>query len=117
MLTDAELAAMRAQAEEALPDSAVILRKTRVSDGGGGGSLSWAAAGTYDARFGPTTGSETTVAGQLVGQLDGMVTLPTTADVTATDRVQIAGKTYEVMAVVLHEAWALARRVAVRRVK
>lgn len=117
MLTDAELAAMRETAEEALPDSAIVYRKTRASDSGGGGSVSWAAQGTYDAHFAPGSGDEGTVAERLVGQLDGFVTLPSDADALEADRVAVAGTTYEVLAVLALEAWRLVTRLAVRRVK
>lgn len=117
MLTDAELAAMRETAEAALPDSAIVYRKTRTSDGGGGGSTSWAASGTYDARFGPSAGAEDLVSERIAAQLDGFVTLPHDAIATEADRVAIKGTTYEVLTVLAHESWRLMKRLAVRRVK
>lgn len=117
MLTDAELAAMREQAEEALPDSCVIQRKTRTSDGGGGGSVSWAASGTVDARVGQTAGTEQLLDAQLVGQVDAILTVPHDADLRQADRAVVDGTTYEVLSILEHAAWTLSLRAAVKRVR
>ena len=53
MLTAAELAALRATQNQALPGSAVIERYTLQSDGMGGYEQAWAAVGTIAARLYP----------------------------------------------------------------
>lgn len=122
MLTDAELAAMRETAEAALPDSAVITRKTTVSDGAGGGSVSWAASGTVDARLSDRAGNEQLFGTGLPGtaifaQTDAILTVAHDIDLRQADRVTVDSTTYEVLAVLDQAAWTLAQRAAVKRVR
>lgn len=53
LLSDADLADMRATAAESRQGTAIIQRELRVSDGGGGGTVSWVATGTVSCRVAP----------------------------------------------------------------
>ena len=53
LLSDADLAGMRATAAETRRGTAIIQREVRVSDGGGGGTTSWVPVGTVNCRVAP----------------------------------------------------------------
>lgn len=104
LLSGAQLDAMRATAEQALPGTAVIRRLTRDSDGGGGFTETWTDVATVACRIAPLAGGEritssargSTVGERVVDETTNVVTLPATADVTEKDRLVIDGRTYDV---------------------
>ncbi len=116
MLTTAEITAMRATSDTALPDVATVQRATTVSDGGGGTTTSWADVATVACRIAPTGGAsrggETGVTGgRIVDESTHVISLPAEADVTAADRLFIDGQAYDVTLVHRRGAWELSRRV------
>lgn len=115
LLTDADIESMRTTALEALPGTAVIQNQTFVDNGGGGGSLSWTASGTVACRLAPLTGDEREVADRISAEADYVITLPTTASVTASSRLIVAGGTFEVQAL-RDRLWNVTQRVEVARV-
>ena len=112
MLTAAELAAMRDVAEDALPGTAVIQTQAFASDGGGGGSVTWTAAGTADCRLAPIRGTEREVGERISPDADFLVTLPFDASVTTDSRLVISGGTFNVEAI-RDRSWKLTTRVEV----
>lgn len=89
---------MRAQANDAMPASAVVQRVTLSSDGMGGASEAWAAVGTATARVSPNgAGSDTLLTGRPLHEAPWVVTLPYGTDVTERDRIVAAGMTLEVV--------------------
>ena len=91
VLTAADLASMRADAESFMPDEAVVLRATEVSDGQGGFTETWVEHGTYacNAAAGPYMrfGAERVVAGQTTPVGIIFLSLPHDADVLAHDLI------------------------------
>jgi SPP1 family predicted phage head-tail adaptor len=99
LLTTAELNSMRATAAEALPGTAVIQTFAQVSDGGGGYTETWTAAGTVDCRMAPIGGSEREMADRISADAEFVFTLPTTASVTTNSRLIHDGGTFNVEAI------------------
>jgi SPP1 family predicted phage head-tail adaptor len=110
MLTTAEITAMRATADTALPDVATVQRATTVSDGGGGTTTSWADVATVACRIAPAGGGEGATGGRIVDESTAIVTLPADTDVVEADRLLIAGTVYDVTLVKQREAWEISRR-------
>lgn len=112
MISAAELAAMQAVQEEALPGTCVISRRTLTSDGMGGNSESWLSVGTVSCRVSPATesGAERPVAERPLEVGPWIITTPHNTDVTPKDRVTWEGRTFEVTAS-LGKSWETARRV------
>jgi SPP1 family predicted phage head-tail adaptor len=111
MLTTAEITAMRATADTALPDVATVQRATTVSDGGGGTTTSWADVATVACRIAPAGGGEGATTGErVVDESTHIVTFPALADVTEADRLLVDGQTFNVTLVKQRGAWELSRR-------
>lgn len=108
---------MRGALGEMMPDTATIQRRTAVSDSGGGRTYTWATAATVTARISPIGGGEGTGVGiatrgdRVSEETTHIVTLPQGTDVRESDRVVIAGVTFEVTAVRKRGMWELSRRV------
>lgn len=96
MLTTAEVTAMRSVQAQALPETGVITRLTRTSDGMGGFTEAWTASGTADCRIAPSGGNETTVAGKLSSVGTWTLTFANGVDVRAEDRVMVGTQTFAV---------------------
>lgn len=112
MLTEAELSSMRATAAEALPGTAVISSQSYVSDGGGGGSLSWTASGTVDCRLAPMRGDEREIGERISADADYIITLPASATVSTDSRIVTGGGTFNVAAI-RDRSWNVSTRVEV----
>lgn len=97
-LTDAEITSMRYEAELSLPDTAIIQRRTFTSDGGGGGTAAWSAAGTVACRIGPMNGSEREIANRISAEATSILTVPVGTDIGTADRVSVDSRTYNVAA-------------------
>lgn len=82
----------------ALSDVATVQAGTVVSDGGGGGTTSWAATGTVACRIDPLGDVRTRLVGGRIDESSThIVTVPTGASVSAGSRVVIAGRgTFEI---------------------
>ena len=113
MLTATELAALRNTLNLSLPDSGTIARKTWASDGEGGGSITYPAAGTAVCRVSPISqsGMEALLSGKLTTTTQHVITFAAGTDVRTTDQVASGGETYEVVAVVAPRTWEISRRV------
>lgn len=85
----------------ALDETAIIQHGTIISDGGGGGTAAWLAAGTVPCRIDPLlAGGEEVVASRLDDRSTHRITTPAETDVQSVHRVVISGRgTYEVTAV------------------
>jgi head-tail adaptor len=102
-------------AEDAMPDSAAISRKTLTSDGQGGFTATWATASTVDCRIESAgrTPQERLVAERVAPRKVYRVTVPHDADVIPADRLVIGSATYEVQAPLVVGSWALSQKVIV----
>jgi len=120
LLSSAQITAMRTTADLALPDTVVISRRTVASDGAGGWSETWATAATVAGRLMPKyqiSGSEGQQAGQIQAVAQWVATLPAGTDLRAGDRVTVAGRTFEVQAVLsAGVAWRISVRADLREV-
>lgn len=114
MLSTAELNSMRTTAGAALPDTCVIQTQGWASDGGGGGTLSWTAAGTVDCRLAPISGSEGEVGERITADAEFVFTLPHDAAVSTGSRIVHAAGTFDVAAVHTR-SWQLTKRVETKR--
>jgi len=117
MLTDPEIARMRATAERALPGTAVIKDGTLSSDGGGGNTEMFTprTGGTVSCRVAPIGGNEREEGGRIAADSQYVITLPAETTVEADDQIVVAGVTYNVT-VVMDRLWEITRRVEVKRV-
>lgn len=113
MLSAGDVASMRATCQEAMPDTAIIYRRSWASDGGGGGSATFTAAGTVACRLAPTTspGDEEPIADRLAEASHWTIAVPALTDVRQDDRITVSTVTYEVMAVNSPRSWELERLV------
>jgi head-tail adaptor len=114
MLNDAELTRMRTVAGSALPGTAVIQSQAYVSDGGGGGSITWSNAGTVPCRIAPLGGDERLIGGRISPDADSVITLPWDASVTEGSRIVASGGTFNVEHV-RDRSWELTTRLECRK--
>jgi len=115
MLTDSDLAGCRSTAGAALPDTAIIQNATSVSDGGGGGSVTWTSAGTLACRIAPMASAEKETGDRISAYTERIVTLPYNAPVTTNSRLLIGGGTLNISAVSERGAWPLTTRVECKK--
>lgn len=117
MLSDTEVTTLAAEFENLLSATCVIQRLTTASDGMGGSTSTWAAAGTVLCNVAPLTAPTrdgSTVGGEVQEQRARMVTLPAGTDVRLTDRLSIASETYEVTDLREPRTYEFVRRVEAR---
>ncbi len=123
MLTASQIARMRATMNRALPDIAIIQRRTGASDGAGGVTYTWAPHATVACRVSPIAGGEMLLSDRnsssgdrAVDETTHVVTVAAETDITEADRVIVSGMTYEVTTVRARGEWELSRRVDVKEV-
>lgn len=115
MLTDSEITSARDALANALPDTATIRRHTTASDGGGGTTQTWADLATTACRISPVGGGEGATDGdRIADESTHIATLPAETDVTESDRLIVAGRTYEVTLVRSRGTWELSRRCEIK---
>jgi hypothetical protein len=119
-LRPAQIAAMRATSDAHLPDVVNILRRSRVSDGGGGYEETWAPiAEDVPCRIGGPLGGETdernVSKARLVDEESQQLWFPANQDIEEADRIEwpAGERLYEVITVFKRGSWELARRVRV----
>lgn len=114
-LSSGEIAQMRVTVNAALPGTAVIMAAARASDGQGGQTWTYAAAGTVSARLSPEglRGGEPVVGERIAEISTWILTLPAHTTIDEDDRVVYAGVTYEISEVLTRAPWELGRRVRV----
>ena len=118
MLTSVELASLRATQEEALSETATVVRSTLTSDGAGGYTRAALSTATYACRVSSRgVPSEFLEAGLAKGSVYVMITLPQDADVKRTDKLTVDGLTYEVAGFASGGGWETAKRAVCMVVK
>ena len=120
MLTADELASMRETLNDSLLGTAIVQTSTWVSDGGGGGTTSWVAAGTYGCRIAPTGGADNVdkeVGNRIHPETEFIVTLPASFESDTDHRVVIEGQSFEVIGVTEPRTWELSSRLQVKVIK
>lgn len=119
MITDAELAAMRADMVVTMAETVVIQRASRASDGAGGGSLAWLAVGTVPGHTTPElTGTERQIADRLSSVMPWMVNVPALTDVQPRDQLIVDGQqTFRVLVVFAPRTWEIHRRTLCEEIR
>jgi hypothetical protein len=111
MLSNAEIARMRTTAEQAMTGTAVISTKAWVSDGRGGGSVTWSPSGTVSCRVTSKSMTEELGVGRIESDADWIITLPAETAVSTEDRIVADGETMSVTGVSAPRTWEITRRI------
>ena len=116
LLQGDDLAYLRTESQNAMPDNITIQRKALVSDQQGGFTESWAAVyQDIRGRVSVTGGSESVSAGRQDAQINATLTLAYAQSIEQSDRVLHGGRTYEIVSVDAGKTWALAQRCQMRQ--
>jgi hypothetical protein len=112
MLTDM-LAVMRQREEATLTDAATITRATRVSDGMGGYTATWATAGTANCRYTPFKYQMVpqNIADALANITAWTVKFAIGTDIQLHDHIAVSGHAMEVMSVIGPKTVEITRNV------
>ena len=111
-----ELARLREDLAETLPDTCDILSVSRAADGFGGMVETWTtASAAIPCRMDAKTGKEVIQGGAVETYQGNMLTLPYSANITTANRVSYGGNTYNVLAV-NEGSWLGVKRVTVTRI-
>lgn len=118
MLSERELADMRSQQEENMPETVFIQKKVSISNGAGGFFETWETESTVTGRIGPVgkSAEEKEIAARLSGVIGYTVILPHDAVVDEKKQLQIDGRQFFV-AGVPKKSNQTALRVVVAEVK
>lgn len=115
-LSAAELAAIRADIAELLPDTCAILSRTLTPDGSGGQVETWGTAtASVACRLDPARGREAEIGGQTRPFYGFVLTLPYTATVSAQNRIELNSETFAVVSVDTGKSWSASVRAYVER--
>jgi hypothetical protein len=117
MLSDGDLDGYRSHFDALLGESCVIERTQATSDGMGGSTSSWIAAGTALCNVAPikrTGGDGFLVGDQLQEPADRVITFPAETDVRTGDQLSIGGRTYQVSELREPRTYEFVRRVEAR---
>ena len=119
-LTAAELASIRADIAELLPDTCIIITVTNTADGQGGYTQGTAAAGTVDCRLdakiiNSLRSSERLAAGGIQPFHQFILTVPYDTNITPDNIVQKGTEVYNVISVDADKSWKGAVRVILER--
>ena len=114
MLNDDELASMRSTLNDSLPGTAIVQTSNWVSDGGGGGTTSWVASGTFDCRVSPTGGFEEDQGDRVQPETEFIFTLPANTAINEDAQIVYSGGTYDVIAMPHPRSYEISRRVQVK---
>lgn len=102
-LDSGELTDIQSEAVDYLPDSATLLIRSEVSDGGGGQTETWTAGETVACRLAPFGSSSSAhgikkVADRLHDDSSHLLTVPAGTALADQDRVTVNGVSYDVLA-------------------
>lgn len=120
MLTDQELAGMRATELASLPDLCDVMRSTRQADGKGGQTTVWAAV-TEDllCRLSPNAqgaGNESVIGAKLTAESDWVLTLAWDQLPTVKDRIRMGSRTFEIKGVAGPRSYQICLRVGLTEI-
>lgn len=116
-LSSAELAQMRADVLELLPDTCSILAVSYTSDGEGGLTEAWGTAyANVACRIDFTSGVETNIGGAVNPYTRAKISLPYDTVLATTNRILTGGYTYAVTSINNGQSWNVAVRAELERV-
>lgn len=116
LLSDSDIASMRATLSDSLPGTAVLKTATFADDSGGGGSITWTAAGTVPCRITPMSMDERLIANRIAEDANWLITLPADTAVNHRQRLAIDGRSFEVLAVRAPRSYEISRQVEANEV-
>lgn len=102
LLSAGDIADMRATASDSRQGTAIIQREVRVSDGGGGGTVSWTPSGTVPCRIAPIAsgGEGEEVTGErLQPDSEVVFSFPADTDIDHNCRIVYGDETFSATAV------------------
>ena len=101
LLSASELASIRVERNDFLPDTAIIYRYALVSDGGGGYTESWPAVGTVSCYVWTreATDNEMAIGGQPTSRTRWYIEVPHDTSVDARDWIEVNNRTFQVVVV------------------
>ena len=114
-LSAADLDYMRDTLAELLPDSGTIQTVTRAANGFGGWVETWTSAGTVACRIDNQSANKSDVGDSARSFSAWMITVPFDTVISANDRINTGGQTYNVIGVSDNGSWRGVRRVSVER--
>lgn len=119
MLTESEIATMRAQQTAALPTVCMILRRTDTIDSGGGTVATWTPIAPVPGRLssGLQPSARRIVGDKVAETATHTLTMPADADVRSGDRIAVGDRVFGVLMVISVESWQTALRLAVQEVR
>jgi len=115
MLSDGDLARMRAVLTESLAGTAVIWTRTLTNEYGDR-VMTYAAGGTVPARLSPLAYDERAVGDRIDPNADSLITIPGETAIGSNDRITMSGGTYNVTGVRDRLPWEISRRVEVQEI-
>ena len=117
-LTVKELAQMRADIEDLMPDVCSILSVAYTSDGEGGMTEAWGTAlADVACRVDYRSGSEKMTGGAIQPYNKAVISLPYTTALTTKHRVKLDDFVWAVLSVNEGQSWDVVRRAELERVK
>ena len=117
-LTAKELAQMRADIEDLMPDTCDILRVAYTSDGEGGMTEAWGTAlADVACRVDYRSGSEKVTGGAIQPYNKAVISLPYTTALTTKHRVKLDDFVWSVLSVNEGQSWDVVRRAELERVE
>ena len=117
-LTARELAQMRADIEDLMPDECDILSVAYTSDGEGGLTESWGTAvANVPCRLDYRSGRENIAGAAVQSYNKAVLSLPYSTEIETTNRVQIDTSVWSVISVNHKQSWDAVRRAELERVE
>lgn len=118
MLGTDDLVYMRALVAETLWDECVILSETRVADGYGDTTKTWAAAGTVDCRVDPvanSTDEDVVLQGRDTVLTQYQLTVGYDVAITEANRIRFDGNDYHILLVTVDHTYRACKRARIAR--
>ena len=117
-LTVKELAQMREDIEDLMPDVCDILSVAYTSDGEGGMAETWGTATANVAcRIDYRSGSEKLTGGAIQSYSKAVLSLPYTTTISTKNRIQIDSYVWAVLSINDKQSWDVVRRAELERVQ
>lgn len=116
-MSDIELAQIRADILNMLPDTCTILSVGYTSDGEGGMAETWGTAtASVACRIDYRSGRENVMGGAVLPYSKAVISLPYATALETTNRILADGRTYAVLSVNAGQSWIVSVRAELERV-
>jgi SPP1 family predicted phage head-tail adaptor len=111
-----DLKKIREDQNKLMPETVYVQRLTRVDDGSGGWGEVWNSIATVKGRIASSQGREEELGKKVMALTTYTVTLPYDTSINQTDRLQINGQQYQVLAI-LNRSEKTALRVLCEKIE